>query len=500
MSEAGASEAPSIGRRSAILAEEHPEATAIVFAPVDGPDREISWRELEGASNQVARLLEQHGVDATSLVAVGLRNSPEHFFVAFGAWKLGACVLPLRWDLPVWERAPLLEIAGPKVVVANWEDVDRPLLTTADLKAATALPSGPLVDRVPDPAHAIATSGATGRPKIIITPGAGLYDAQPMNVNMAEYMHTGPGQVQLIPAPLYHTNGFRIAHRSLLEDQQIVVMERFTAERAVELIERYRVNILTMVPTMLMRIARLPDLASRDLSSLAAVLQGGACCPQWLIRAWFDLVGADHFFVAYGSSEGVGLTLTRGDEWLLHPGTVGRGMVTEIRILDELGDGVPTGEVGEIFMRKTEDNGPTYEYRGAPPAKSTADGFITIGDLGWLDEDGYLYIADRRSDMIVSGGANVYPAEIEAALTEHPQVADVAVIGLPDEEWGRRVHAVVQAADPLAPPAVEELQAHCRERLTAYKAPKSYEFVEALPRTEAGKINRSALASARSTT
>jgi bile acid-coenzyme A ligase len=349
---------------------------------------------------------------------------------------------------------------------------------------------------VPDPAHAIATSGATGRPKVVISPGAGVYDPEPLAVSAAEYMHTRGGQIQLIPAPLYHTNGFRISHNSLLEDQQIVVMERFTAERAVGLIERYGINLMTMVPTMLMRVARLPDLASRDLSSLDAVLQGGACCPQWLLRAWFDIVGADHFFVAYGSSEGVGLTITRGDEWLHHPGTVGRGMGTEIRILDEEGNDVPRGEVGEIFMRRLIDNGPTYVYRGAPPAKSTADGFTTVGDLGWLDEDDFLYIADRRSDMIVSGGANIYPAEIEAALSEHPHVVDVAVIGLSDEEWGRRVHALIQP-DPLAPPSEADLQSHCRERLTSYKAPKSYEFVDTLPRTDAGKINRSALVAER---
>ena len=150
-------------------------------------------------------------------------------------------------------------------------------------------------------------------------------------------------------------------------------------------------------------------------------------------------------------------------------------------------------------MQSIAREGPTYEYRGAPPAKTTADGFVSVGDLGWLDDDDYLYIADRRADMIVSGGANVYPAEVEAALSEHPAVADMAVIGLPDEEWGRRVHAVIESADRRAPASIDELRRHCRERLTAYKVPKSYEFVDRLPRTEAGKINRSALTEARKT-
>jgi bile acid-coenzyme A ligase len=148
-------------------------------------------------------------------------------------------------------------------------------------------------------------------------------------------------------------------------------------------------------------------------------------------------------------------------------------------------------------MRPVVDVGPTYEYRGAEQAKTADGGFVSVGDLGWLDADGFLYIADRRADMIVTGGANVYPAEVEAALSEHPRVADVAVVGIADDEWGRRVHAIVQAVDRDDPPAIAELDRHCRERLAAYKAPKSYEFVHGLPRTEAGKLNRSSLAAAR---
>jgi bile acid-coenzyme A ligase len=187
------------------------------------------------------------------------------------------------------------------------------------------------------------------------------------------------------------------------------------------------------------------------------------------------------------------MTLVRGDEWLAHPGTVGRGIGTLIKIVGDTGEELEAGAVGEIYMKPAVEIGPTYEYRGSSPAKTTADGFVSVGDLGWLDDEGYLYIADRRADMIVSGGANVYPAEVEAALTEHPKVGDVAVIGLEDDEWGRRVHALVQPADPGDAPSDEELRAHCRERLAAYKVPKSFELVARLPRNEAGKVNRSAL-------
>jgi bile acid-coenzyme A ligase len=445
-------------------------------------------------------LLERQGVDATSLVAVGLRNSPEHFFVSIGAWKLGACVLPLRWDMPPRERDALLDVAAPTLVVGDWDEVAFALLRSHELSAADDLSSDPLPDRLPSPAMAIASGGSTGRPKIIITPGNGLAPGSdpgepppPMNKGVGDYIQTRRGQTQLIASPLYHAAGFRGSFHALTHDQPVVVMERFTAERAIDLIERYRVNVVNMVPTMLMRIARLPDIDRRDLSSLDSVMASAASSPAWLVHTWCRLVKPEHFFISYGASEYTGMALVRGDEWLQHPGTVGRGMGTDIRILGEDGRELATGAIGEIYMRPVTDIGPTYEYRGAAPASTTADGFVSVGDLGWLDEDGYLYIADRRADMIVTGGANVYPAEVEAVLSEHPGVSDVAVIGLPDEEWGQRVVALVQPTDPSSPVPAEELDCFCRERLSTYKAPKSYDFVDRLPRSEAGKLNRSAL-------
>jgi bile acid-coenzyme A ligase len=252
-----------------------------------------------------------------------------------------------------------------------------------------------------------------------------------------------------------------------------------------------------MVPTMLLRVARLPNVKQRDFSSLAAVLQGGATCPDWLVRFWIDLVGPHCFIMSYGSTENVGLVSIDGAEWLLHPGSVGKNDATLVRILDEDGSDLPAREVGEIFMRNTEETGPSFEYKGAPPPRRTPDGFTSIGDMGWLDEDGYLYIADRRSDMIVSGGANVFPAEVEAALLEHERVFDAVVIGLPDEEWGQRIHALIQPGSLETAPSPEELRAYCRERLASFKVPKAFEIVERLPRSDAGKLNRRALAEER---
>jgi bile acid-coenzyme A ligase len=243
---------------------------------------------------------------------------------------------------------------------------------------------------------------------------------------------------------------------------------------------------------MLLRIARLPGLRDHDLSSIDAILYGGAPIPKWVVQAWFELVGPERFFFSYGGTEGHGLVMTRGDEWLKHEGTVGRPIDCEVRILDEKGNDLPPGEVGEIFLRRS-DPSPSFSYLGASGPEPSVDGFRSFGDLGWLDEDGYLYIADRRVDLVVSGGANVYPAEVETALSEHPGVADVAVIGLPDPEWGRRVHALIEPADRAHPPSPDDLRAHCRARLAGYKVPKSFEIVDRLPRTAAGKINRSAL-------
>ncbi|HYV89273.1 MAG TPA: feruloyl-CoA synthetase, partial [Candidatus Polarisedimenticolia bacterium] len=193
--------------------------------------------------------------------------------------------------------------------------------------------------------------------------------------------------------------------------------------------------------------------------------------------------------------ERIGSTIATGVEWLAHEGTVGKAVGCTLKILDPDGRELPPGEVGDIFMKSTISAKP-FEYLGAAPPKTTPDGYATFGDMGWVDKDGYLYIADRRVDMIISGGANVYPAEVETALSEHPKVADAVVIGLPDEEWGRRVHAIIEPAEG-AVPGEAELKEYCRARLAAYKVPKSFEFVAKMPRSAAGKVNRGTLTAER---
>ena len=248
---------------------------------------------------------------------------------------------------------------------------------------------------------------------------------------------------------------------------------------------------------MMSRMAAVPGASERDLSSLEWMMQGAAAMPPDLLHRWFDLVGPEKIVMAYGMTENLGLATLRGDEWLLHPGSVGRGFRdTEILILDESGHPVPIGEIGEIYLRAPMND--TYRYLGgAAPAVPTADGFRSAGDLGRLDQDGYLYVADRRTDMIVTGGANVFPAEVENALIAHPDVADVVVLGLKDAEWGRRVHAVVQLADGAHAVTEDDVIAYAKSRLARYKVPKTVEFVPEIPRTAATKVSRSAMVDAR---
>jgi len=284
---------------------------------------------------------------------------------------------------------------------------------------------------------------------------------------------------------------------SLLAGDALILLEKFDAARIVELIERYRVTHFTSTPTMLQRIAALPDIAQRDLSSLNWVMQGAAVIPPNLVRTWIALIGAEKLFMAYGMTEGLGLTSIRGDEWLTHPGSVGRGFRnTEVRILDADGAPLPPGEIGEIYLRWPATG--LYHYLGdASLLPATADGFATAGDLGWLDAEGFLYIADRRVDMIITGGANVFPAEVESALLDDPAIGDVVVVGLKDDQWGRRVHAIVEPRDPAHPPSEADVIAFAKQRLAAYKVPKTVEFVSAIPRSAATKVSRSQLVAER---
>jgi len=471
------------------LAASRGDDIAIVLAAGGGPDTTMTWRELEARANQVARLLADVGVGQDDLVAIAVPTSLEHVITTFAAWKLGAVVLPMRHDLPRWERDRLLSLASARVVTADWEDAPAGTISTSDLGRTVDLRASALPDRVPKWSHVLATSGSTGHPKLIARPTPGVVTA---DAAVAVVTGGDDDQTFLGLSPLYHANGWQGAAGALVGGHRSVLMARFDAATAVDLIRRYQVTTVIAVPTMLLRIVRLPTVSKNDFVSVRRAVQGGAPLPQWVARAWFELVPPERCILAYGSSEGLGLVVATGTEWLERPGTTGRPANCDLRIQDAEGNVVPAGTVGEIFLR-SDNPGPPFVYLGAATPTPTADGFRTVGDLGWVDDDGYLFIADRRQDMIVTGGANVFPAEVEAALSEHPSIADQVVIGLPDDEWGHRVHALVQP-QPGRAPSEAELRAFCKNRLAAYKVPKSFELVDRLPRSDAGKLNRGLLA------
>jgi bile acid-coenzyme A ligase len=477
------------GTRLGQVAESGGDGTAVIFVAEDGGEQTITWRQLELRSNQLARVLADRGLGLGDPLAVCLQNSLEHLLAGFAGWKVGATVVPVRWDLPEWERNRLLAVLRPRVVL----DADALDLVDASRSASDA----PLPEVVSPHGWGVCSSGSTGTPKVIVQKDPAYYMASTSFTStvVASYGPMSPSQLVLCPAPIYHANGFT-AFRTLLNGDPIVLMERFRAPLALDLIEGHRITGFIAATPMLQRLAQVPGIGERDLTSLSWVQQGASPLPEWLGHFWIDLVGAEHFFMSYGASENIGIVVCRGDEWLAHPGTLGRGMgETEVTILGSEGEPLPAGEVGGIYLRTP--TGPLAEYVGhdVAPMDSTADGFTSVGDLGWLDQDGYLYMADRRVDMIVTGGVNVFPAEVEAALSEHPAIADVVVVGLSDPEWGHRVHAIVQSGDPSLDAGA--VTAFAKDRLAPYKVPKSVEFVAAVPRTEAMKFNRSALVAER---
>ncbi len=478
----------SFARRVRQLADERPDELVYRHVGVDGREVALTWADLDRRSSQLARALADRGLGLGDRVSIGLRNSPQFTVSALAAWKLGAVPVPVRWDLPDWEQGRVRDVIAPRVHLGP---DDGPWI---DASADLDVPDLP--DAVSPQVSGICSSGSTGTPKVILSERPAIYDEALGTPFMEGWRPVPRPQTILVAGPMYHANGFATLF-SLLAGERLVVLERFDAARAVGAIERHRVTTFTATPTMLQRIGDLPGVDERDLSSIDWILQGAAPMPASLVHRWAGLVGADRLVMVYGMTEGLGFTALRGDEWMDHQGSVGRGVrATEVRILGADGRDVPAGEIGEIYLRSPMSAG--YRYLGdAAPRGGTDDGFATVGDLGYLDADGYLFLVDRRVDLIVSGGANVYPAEVETALVDHPAIADIVVIGLRDPEWGRRVHAIVEPADHAAPPSGDDVIAYAKSRLAPYKVPKTVEVVDAIPRSEATKINRRALVEAR---
>ena len=337
---------------------------------------------------------------------------------------------------------------------------------------------------------AICSGGSTGRPKVVV-------DHIPAQIDPELPFHgLGPGASILVPGPLYHSGPLINCLMVMLGGGKVVAMSRFDAREALGLIAEHRLQLAIFVPTMLLRIWKLPEAERKaaDLSSIHRVVSSSASLPDWLQREWIEWIGPDRVWEAYGGSERIGGTIISGREWLEKPGSVGRATEgRKLRVLDPEGRELGPGEIGDVYFMPPGGPGSTYHYLGAEPRR-TADGWETLGDMGYLDEDEYLFLVDRRTDLIISGGANIYPAEVEGAIESHPDVRSCAVIGLPDEDLGATVHAIVQAVAPISD---ETLRAHLADRLVRYKIPRSFEFVDEPLKDDAGKVRRRALREAR---
>jgi bile acid-coenzyme A ligase len=465
-----------IGAAVRWLAEEQPDRPALTCE-----GETVFWRDLEPRTNRLAHTLARRGVGQDDFVTIGLPNGIAFYETCIAAWKLGATPQPISSRLPQRERDEIVALVQPALVVTE------PIAPDVDASAEPILP-----DRIAPAFKAPTSGGSTGRPKIIVSGQDGTTDLDTSS-GLAGLAGRRRGQTELVAGPLYHNGPFVFSVPGLLSGGHLVVMTRFDAAHALELIERHRIEWTMLVPTMMLRIWRLPEAErlGRDLSSVRAVLHVAAPCPAWLKHEWIAWLGADKIYELYAGTEAQGVTVISGEEWLAHEGSVGRPMPGRMKITDDDGNELPAGEIGEIWMKPPEERA-TYRYIGAEAR--TRDGWESLGDMGWMDDDGYLYLADRRTDLILAGGANIYPAEVEAALMEHPTVASCAVIGLPDEDLGQRVHAVLEVTGDVSD---DELREFLVERLVRYKIPRSFERVEGQVRDDAGKVRRTALAAER---
>jgi long-chain acyl-CoA synthetase len=479
----------------------------------------MTYGELEARANRLAHLLRRQGLQRLDHVAFLLENSFDNVVCQSAGERTGVYYTCVSSHLTAGEAAWIINDSTARVVVTSralldvarnlpercpqverWLMVDRPadLTSFEDLdEALAAMPDGPIPDEELGAAM-LYSSGTTGRPKGVLRPmpeGDPLGEVAFLNA-VKEVFQLREGMTFLQPAPLYHSGPQASTGCAIRLGATVVLMERFDARLFLESVERHRVTHTMMVPTMFSRLLALPDdvRSAYDLSSLEAVVHVGAPCPPAVKHRMIEWFGPI-LWENYGATEAAGGTGCSSQEWLDRPGTVGRSRLGEILILDEERRRLPVGEIGEVWFKGRV----TFQYFNDPAktaaTRDTEGTMSSTGDIGRLDEDGYLYLADRKDFMIISGGVNIYPQEIEYVLADHPAVADVAVIGVPHHDMGEQVKAIVELAPGAAPgPELEAaLIAHCREHLARYKCPRSVDFIDEMPRTPVGKLAKNRL-------
>jgi long-chain acyl-CoA synthetase len=478
----------------AALARADPERVALVCG-----ESRMTFAALDRAANGVAHALAVFVTRPGDRVAIVLGNGIPAFAAWHGAARLGTLVVPTSTRLTASEAAYILDDSGAVVVVhdgapaalAAAAQAGVPAVDVTDPAVAAGRDDPPTEDYLGTPVTTMTyTSGTTGRPKGITRPAPAPARQAPANP-FAAFWGFLPDDVHLMCGPMYHTAPSAYALMSLAEGGRVVVMERFDATECLRLIATERVTTSQMVPANFIRILE-ADWRGYDRSSVRKILHAAAPCPVAVKRRVMEVFPPDTVWEYYGASEGMASVISP-DEWLAKPGSVGRPFPgLSVRIVGPEGDVLPTGEIGAIYVSSL---GPArFSYHNAPDKTEQAwlDDYFTVGDLGRLDEDGYLFLADRRTDLILSGGVNVYPAEVEAALVEEDDVVDAAVFGLPDERMGQKVHAVVELR-PGADRDADGLRARLAVRLADFKLPRTIEFVDELPREPNGKVLKSKL-------
>ncbi|MBX9728827.1 MAG: acyl-CoA synthetase [Sphingopyxis sp.] len=487
-----------------VLAQSRPDHPAVIDSDTG---RSISFAEMDAASNRFAQLLRSHGLQSGDVIALMIENCPEFFNLTWGAQRAGLFYVCISTRLTQAEIDYILADSGAKLFVASaslgatasaaqFSGVRYSLGGTipgfASVEdAMAAQPDAPIADERAG-MDMLYSSGTTGRPKGIkgTLPEDDAIDAPNTLVMIAGAFGIGPDTIYLTPAPMYHAAPLRWSMTAQRLGATVVLMPHFDAEKTLAAIERYKVTAGQFVPTHFVRMLKLPEevRAKYDLSSLKLAIHAAAPCPVPVKRAmieWWGPVINEY----YAGSEGNGLTWVTAPQWLEKPGTVGKAIHGILHICDEDGNELPARSEGLVYF----EGGTEFQYHNDPEKTQQArnrHGWTTLGDIGWVDEDGFLYLTDRKSFMIISGGVNIYPQEIENHLVTHPKVTDVAVIGGPHEEMGEEVIAIIQPADmgEAGDDLAAELTAYCRTALSGVKTPRRIDFREELPRHPTGKL------------
>jgi long-chain acyl-CoA synthetase len=477
-----------------------------------GSGKSLTFAELESRANQSAHALRALGLSVGDHIAFLLENRLEFMEICWAAQRSGTVFTAISRYLTADEATYIAQDCGAKVFITSdkYAETGAEILGQLDddvhgmmvgkaspdsqswEELVSSMPTTPIDDECAGIAM-LYSSGTTGRPKGIVRAYEfdSLDSMSPVLLNVCEAMgKMHPDSIYLSPAPLYHSAPLGVGMVAAALGTTTMIMERFDAEELLAAIEKFKITHTQVVPTMFVRALKLPEETRKcfDVSTLTCAIHVAAPCPVEIKRAMIDWWGPI-LLEYYAGTEGNGVTAANSEEWLTHPGTVGKALFGKIRILDDHGKELPTGDIGDVYF----DAGLSFSYHGDDEKTAnsrTKEGWSTLGDIGKLDEDGFLYLADRRAYTIISGGVNIYPQECEDLLITHPQIIDAAVFGVPDEVFGEAVKAVVQPMNfTEANDAFEaELIAWCREHLSVIKAPQSIDFRETLPRTPTGKL------------